>query len=72
MSPIIEKDGLEQTGDVIRLPDDVTVGYIVEHLLGVQLTVVSKFHSHLEALKLIPKQGFKDEVSSKLSLIYLG
>ncbi|KAK3091976.1 hypothetical protein FSP39_024144 [Pinctada imbricata] len=39
-----------KSGDAIRLPDDCTIGYIVNYLLKVDLTRVNNFHSHLEAL----------------------
>lgn len=41
------------TAEHIRLPDDCTVGYIVEALLGVSLTRSARFHSHLENLGLV-------------------
>jgi len=41
---------LAAVGDRMRLPDDVTLGYVIEHLLNVDLTVVEDFHSHLESL----------------------
>ena len=41
------------TAEHIRLPDDCTVGYIVEALLGVSLTRSALFHSHLENLELV-------------------
>ena len=37
----------------LRLPDDVTMGYIVSILAGVELTRVEEFHSHLEPLHLV-------------------
>ncbi|XP_061182381.1 uncharacterized protein LOC133190710 [Saccostrea echinata] len=40
---------LTKVGDSIRLPDDCTVGYIINHLLKVELTRVELFHSHLES-----------------------
>ena len=36
--------------DKMRLPDDVTMGYVVEHLAKVPMTTVKEFHSHLEPL----------------------
>ena len=48
MKGLVEKGELVAAGENIRLPDDVTVGYIVEHKMGVPLTVVRTFHSHLE------------------------
>lgn len=50
-------------GDRIRLPDDVTMGYIIEHLLKKKLTVVEQFHSHLEALKFLNKDTLHEQVS---------
>lgn len=41
------------TAQHIRLPDDCTVGYIVEALLGVELLRSALFHSHLENLGLV-------------------
>lgn len=41
------------TAEHIRLPDDCTVGYIVEAQLGVSLTRSPLFHSHLENLALV-------------------
>lgn len=50
-------------GDRIRLPDDVTMGYIIEYLLKKQLTVVEQFHSHLEPMKFLNKDTFSEQVS---------
>ena len=41
------------TAELIRLPDDCTVGYIVEALLGASLIRSALFHSHLENLGLV-------------------
>ena len=42
-----------EVGDRMRLPDDVTMGYVVEALAKVPLTKVEEFHSHLEPLRLV-------------------
>ncbi len=63
MAPLVENGEFVATGENIRLPDDVTVGYIVEHMLGVPLTVVRSFHSHLEPLRMIPETTFADQIS---------
>lgn len=42
-----------ETAEQISLPDDCTIGYIVEALLGVSLTRSPLFHSHLENLDLV-------------------
>jgi len=39
--------------DKMRLPDDVTMGYVVELLAGVPMTRIEEFHSHLEPLRLV-------------------
>ncbi|CAG9815609.1 unnamed protein product [Phaedon cochleariae] len=51
------------TGERIRLPDDVTMGYIIEHLLKQPLTVVDQFHSHLEPMKFIRRDMIEDQIS---------
>lgn len=52
-------------GDRIRLPDDVTMGYIIEYLLKKQLTVVEQFHSHLEPMKFLNKDTFQEQVTKQ-------
>ena len=39
--------------DKMHFPDDVTLGYVVDILCGVQMTHVQEFHSHLEPLNLV-------------------
>jgi len=53
MRPWVTQGRFQKLADDIRLPDDVAVGYMIEVLLGVQLTQVSQFHSHLEPLRLV-------------------
>ncbi|TRY69465.1 hypothetical protein TCAL_04681 [Tigriopus californicus] len=65
--PKVRDNAFVATGESIRLPDDVTVGYIIEHLFKTRLTPVPKFHSHLEALKLIPQESFSDQISFSYS-----
>uniref|UniRef100_UPI00358E74F4 beta-1,3-N-acetylglucosaminyltransferase radical fringe-like n=1 Tax=Myxine glutinosa TaxID=7769 RepID=UPI00358E74F4 len=54
MTPWASSGVFMSTAERIRLPDDCTVGYIAEALLGVPLTPCSLFHSHLENLQQIP------------------
>ncbi|XP_051549060.1 beta-1,3-N-acetylglucosaminyltransferase manic fringe-like [Myxocyprinus asiaticus] len=61
MAPWASGPRFEQTSAVIMLPDDCTVGFIVERRLGVSMVHSRMFHSHLENLLLlspsdIPKQ----------------
>ncbi|XP_030066137.1 beta-1,3-N-acetylglucosaminyltransferase manic fringe [Microcaecilia unicolor] len=51
------------TSDLIHLPDDCTIGYIIEQKLGVQLLRSPLFHSHLENLHLIPKSQLPHQVT---------
>lgn len=53
MRPWIDNGQFQKLADEIRLPDDVTVGYISEVLLQVPLEQVPQFHSHLEPLRLV-------------------
>lgn len=53
MKPLVDNGELVATCEEIRLPDDVTVGYLAEHVLKTPLTVVKGFHSHLEPLRMI-------------------
>ncbi|XP_051641002.1 beta-1,3-N-acetylglucosaminyltransferase manic fringe isoform X1 [Manacus candei] len=51
------------TSELIRLPDDCTVGYIVECKVGGQLLPNALFHSHLENLQLIPTSQLIQQVT---------
>ncbi|XP_038116517.1 fringe glycosyltransferase [Culex quinquefasciatus] len=63
MLPIASSGKFVAIGDKIRFPDDVTMGFIVEHILNVPLTVVDAFHSHLEPMEFIRPETFHDQVS---------
>ncbi|XP_009491295.1 beta-1,3-N-acetylglucosaminyltransferase manic fringe [Pelecanus crispus] len=51
------------TSELIRLPDDCTVGYIIECKVGGQLLPNALFHSHLENLQLIPPSRLIQQVT---------
>ncbi|NXO32576.1 MFNG acetylglucosaminyltransferase, partial [Cisticola juncidis] len=51
------------TSELIRLPDDCTVGYIIECKVGGQLIPNTLFHSHLENLQLIPTSQLMQQVT---------
>ncbi|NWS55412.1 MFNG acetylglucosaminyltransferase, partial [Chunga burmeisteri] len=51
------------TSELIRLPDDCTVGYIIECKVGGQLVPNALFHSHLENLQLIPSSRLTQQVT---------
>lgn len=67
MTPVAGGGKFITVGDRIRLPDDVTMGYIIEYLLKKQLTVVEQFHSHLEPMKFLNKDTFGEQVSFSYS-----
>lgn len=50
------------TAERLRLPDDCTVGYIVEGLLGARLLHSPLFHSHLESLQRLPPEAVLQQV----------
>lgn len=51
------------TSALIRLPDDCTVGYIIECKLGGHLQSSHLFHSHLETLQLLGAAQLLTQVS---------
>jgi hypothetical protein len=55
------------TAERVRLPDDCTVGYIVEGLLGTRLLHSPLFHSHLENLQRLPPDAVLRQVVSQAS-----
>ncbi|XP_013190010.2 LOW QUALITY PROTEIN: fringe glycosyltransferase [Amyelois transitella] len=46
-----------------RLPDDMSIGFIIEYLMKKNMTPISEFHSHYEQMKLLPSETFKDQIS---------
>ncbi|XP_015215048.2 beta-1,3-N-acetylglucosaminyltransferase manic fringe [Lepisosteus oculatus] len=63
MAPWASGPRFEQSSAAIRLPDDCTVGFIVERKLGVPLVHSPLFHSHLENLLLITPQQIPWQVT---------
>ncbi|XP_029410969.1 beta-1,3-N-acetylglucosaminyltransferase manic fringe isoform X2 [Nannospalax galili] len=51
------------TSALIRLPDDCTVGYIIECKLGGRLQPSPLFHSHLETLQLLEAAQLLEQVT---------
>ncbi|XP_053424228.1 beta-1,3-N-acetylglucosaminyltransferase radical fringe isoform X3 [Nycticebus coucang] len=68
MSPWASLGSFMSTAERVRLPDDCTVGYIVEGLLGAHLLHSPLFHSHLENLQGLPR----DTVLQQVTLSYGG
>lgn len=69
MSPWASGSRFEQSSAQIRLPDDCTVGFIVEHRLGLSMTHCPLFHSHLENLLLIPQQDLSRQVTLSYGML---
>ncbi|NWH60840.1 MFNG acetylglucosaminyltransferase, partial [Geococcyx californianus] len=63
MVPWASGSNFLSTSELIRLPDDCTVGYIIECKVGGQLLPNALFHSHLENLQLIPLSGLSHQVT---------
>lgn len=63
MSPWASLGNFISTAEKIRLPDDCTIGYIIEALLEVKLTHTSLFHSHLENLRKLPLETVLEQVT---------
>ncbi|XP_024128733.1 beta-1,3-N-acetylglucosaminyltransferase lunatic fringe [Oryzias melastigma] len=66
MSPWASGGHFMNTAEKIRLPDDCTIGYIIESVLGVHLTRSNLFHSHLENLQ----QVSRSEIHKQITLSY--
>ncbi|XP_047434239.1 beta-1,3-N-acetylglucosaminyltransferase manic fringe [Mugil cephalus] len=63
MAPWASGPRFERTSATIRLPDDCTVGFIVEKRLGVSMVHCPLFHSHLENLLLISHRSISQQVT---------
>uniref|UniRef100_A0AAY4DFK5 Fringe-like glycosyltransferase domain-containing protein n=1 Tax=Denticeps clupeoides TaxID=299321 RepID=A0AAY4DFK5_9TELE len=64
MSPWASGGHFMNTAEKIRLPDDCTIGYIIESVLGVPLTRSNLFHSHLENLQQVSRTEIHKQVST--------
>ncbi|XP_041362609.1 beta-1,3-N-acetylglucosaminyltransferase radical fringe-like isoform X2 [Gigantopelta aegis] len=67
MMPYASGGRLMTMGEKIRLPDDCTIGYIIDYILKKPLTVVDGFHSHLEALWLIHPNNLQHQITFSYS-----
>nr|XP_025737800.1 beta-1,3-N-acetylglucosaminyltransferase manic fringe-like isoform X1 [Callorhinus ursinus] len=63
MAPWASGSRFVETSALIRLPDDCTVGYIVECKLGGRLQPSPLFHSHLETLQLLGAAQLPEQVT---------
>ena len=52
-----------EAGNQFWFPDDVTLGYIIESQLNINLTVVPQFHSHLESMSSLSPEELQSDIS---------
>jgi len=69
LCPVFSLGNFISTAEKIRLPDDCTIGYIIEALLEVMLTHTHLFHSHLESLQKLPTDTVLEQVSGHCALL---
>ncbi|XP_077575608.1 beta-1,3-N-acetylglucosaminyltransferase manic fringe-like [Stigmatopora nigra] len=69
MSPWARGSHFLETSEKIRLPDDCTVGFIVEQRVGVPMVHCPLFHSHLENLMLIQRSSIPHQVTLSYGLL---
>lgn len=60
--------GFQEVGDTIRLPDDVTLGYLVETVAAVPLTTLPGLHSHLEPLARLEGEALAELLTASYSV----
>uniref|UniRef100_A0A670YEV7 LFNG O-fucosylpeptide 3-beta-N-acetylglucosaminyltransferase n=1 Tax=Pseudonaja textilis TaxID=8673 RepID=A0A670YEV7_PSETE len=72
MTPWASGGHFMSTAEKIRLPDDCTIGYIIESVLGVKLIRSNLFHSHLENLHQVPKSEIHKQVKTLKDLSHPG
>ncbi|KAM5135399.1 beta-1,3-N-acetylglucosaminyltransferase radical fringe [Mantella aurantiaca] len=63
MSPWASMGNFISTAEKVRLPDDCTIGYIIEGLLEVKMQHSNLFHSHLENLQKLPQNSLLQQVT---------
>uniref|UniRef100_A0AAY4EE17 Fringe-like glycosyltransferase domain-containing protein n=1 Tax=Denticeps clupeoides TaxID=299321 RepID=A0AAY4EE17_9TELE len=68
MAPWASGPQFERVSASIRLPDDCTVGFIVERKLGVRMVHSPVFHSHLEDLLLLTHSAMLHQVTLSYGL----
>ncbi|KOB72460.1 Fringe, partial [Operophtera brumata] len=67
MSPLASGGKFISICEGIRFPDDVSMGFLIEHVMKQNLTIVPEFHSHLEQMKLLPPETLRDQISFSYS-----
>ncbi|CAF0860453.1 unnamed protein product [Brachionus calyciflorus] len=61
-------DDFVKISNAIGLPDDCTLGFIIESLIGVDMIENVNFHSHLEYLGFFNQGNLKDQISLSYNL----
>ncbi|XP_023331863.1 beta-1,3-N-acetylglucosaminyltransferase manic fringe [Eurytemora carolleeae] len=61
-----------ESGNQFWFPDDVTLGYIIDTKLGIHLTEVPEFHSHLEHLNNLQQSNLETSVTLSYSGVETG
>ncbi|CAL4094041.1 unnamed protein product, partial [Meganyctiphanes norvegica] len=69
IKPIASGGKFMNVCDKIRQPDDVTMGYIIEHVLHKKLKVIEELHSHIESMQVINNNTLKHQISLSYSKI---
>jgi len=68
MAPYAVDGKFVEAGNQFWFPDDVTLGYIIESQLNINLTVVPQFHSHLESMTSLSPEELQNDISFSYSL----
>ncbi|KAK0396890.1 hypothetical protein QR680_001899 [Steinernema hermaphroditum] len=63
LRPHISDNRLLSLGKELRVPDDMTLGYLINRRLGVPLTSIDRFHSHFEDITSIGHHEIYNQVS---------
>ncbi|PKU31222.1 hypothetical protein llap_18472 [Limosa lapponica baueri] len=71
MSPWASLGNFISTAERVRLPDDCTIGYIIEGLLEVKLLHSPLFHSHLENLQRLQGESVLQQLVLKFPLSFV-
>uniref|UniRef100_A0AC34RJH7 Fringe n=2 Tax=Panagrolaimus sp. JU765 TaxID=591449 RepID=A0AC34RJH7_9BILA len=59
MAPRLANNGFRNLSSRLGLTDDMALGFFMANVLGIELTEMKNFHSHLEELSTIPVKDLK-------------
>lgn len=63
VEPYLRGKAFEETGEKLRLTDDMVIGFVIDAILGYNLTVVPAMNSHLNSLRSIRPKNLKSQVT---------